>query len=274
MTGFTDGLARGALLSALAALSLSAAARNTPAENSVEAVLEHIQARDCKGAVDALKAGLANNHPEVALLAGSMYDNGICVRRDWQRAATFYILADQGGQKAAVQRLIAGYAAPENGPDTAAALWWASREGQPAAPCGVSAKAAQDPDRFVAELGAWPQQRLAQCNYVVGVMATMAGELRYPDRPFDFSMGGEVEVLFLPAVPRVDLKIGASTEHRPLGLIDGDALVHGRSKATRNQFGDEVRKVADRALKRYPQPPGIPADTTASMRLIFTITSR
>lgn len=274
MTGSKVGIFSAAVLAVLGSLSGGAAARNTPAENSVEAVLERIQARDCKGAVDALKAGLSNNHPEVALLAGSMYDNGICVRRDWQRAATFYILADQGGQKAAVQRLIAGYAAPENGPDTAAALWWASREGPPAAPCGVSAKAAQDPDLFVAELGTWPQQRLAQCNYVAGVMATMAGELRYPDRPFDFSMGGEVEVRFLPAVPRVDLKIGASTEHRPLGFIDGDALVHGRSKASKNQFGDEVRKVADRALKRYPQPPGIDPDTSASMRLIFTITSR
>jgi hypothetical protein len=38
----------------------------------------------------------------------------------------------------------------------------------------------EDPDRFVEALRAWPAQKLAACNYVVGTMAFIAAEVRYP----------------------------------------------------------------------------------------------
>lgn len=257
----------------LAALPGAAHAGRLPAgQAAVESVTNQILAGDCKGAVGALNAGLAKNHPEVALLAGSMYDNGVCVRRDWQRAVEFYVRAHDAGHAGAVYRLASGYAAPENGPDIAAALWWASRA-KPAvmAACRVTGAAADDPDLFVAALNAWPQQRLAHCNYIVGVMSTLAGEMRYPDRPLSFAVGADIELRFVPAVPRMDLRPTGSTEFTMMGIVNGNELNERRSKRMTAAFLDTVREVSARAIKRYPQPPGIHPESHAVMRFIFTI---
>lgn len=262
-----------ASLALMAALSAGAHASRLPAgQAAVESVTNRLRSGDCKGAVGALNAGLAKNHPEVALLAGSMYDNGVCVRRDWQRAVQFYVQAHDGGQGGAVYRLASGYAAPENGPDIAAALWWASRA-KPAvmAACAVAGAAADDPDLFVAELNSWPRQRLAQCNYIVGVMSTLAGEMRYPDRPLSFAVGADIELRFVPAVPRMDLRPTGSTEFTMLGIVDGNELGARHSKRMTAAFLDTVRAVSERAIKRYPQPAGIHPESQALMRFTFTI---
>jgi hypothetical protein len=259
---------------ALAALPVAAHAGRLPAgQAAVESVMDHIRSADCKGAVGALNAGLAENHPEVALLAGSMYDNGVCVRRDWQRAVQFYVQAHDGGHAGAVYRLAAGFAAPENGPDIAAALWWASRI-RPAVmeACAVTGAAADDPDLFVAALNAWPQKRLAHCNYIVGVMSTLAGEMRYPDRPLSFAVGADIEMRFVPAVPRMDLRPTGSTEFTMLGIVDGNEQNERYSKRMTAAFLDTVRALSERAIKRYPQPPGIHPESQAVMRFTFTIT--
>lgn len=265
------GLASVALL--FPALPGAAHAGRLPAgEAAVESVVNRIRSGDCKGAVGALNAGLAKNHAEVALLAGSMYDNGVCVRRDWQRAVEFYVRAHDGGHAGAVYRLASGYAAPENGPDIAAALWWASRV-KPATvnACAVTGAAADDPDLFVAALNAWPQQRLAQCNYIIGVMSTLGGEMRYPDRPLSFAVGADIEMRFMPAVPRMDVRQTGSTEFRSLGIVDGNELNERGSKRMTAAFLDTVRAVSERAIKRYPQPPGFHPDLQVLMRFKFTV---
>jgi len=250
----------------------AAATRLDPGPEVVYNVLSQVKAGDCGRAAKELNAGLTANYPEVNLLAGTMFDNGVCLKQDWKKAVHFYVKAYDGGQKAALYRLASGFAAPEHGPDMAAALWWASREKSLfglSSSCTVSDGAMANPDSFVAELNTWPSARLASCNYIVGVMATLGGEIRYPEKAASLSLGGDFTLRFLPAVPRVDIKTAQTTEFARLGLLDGTALSDRESKRATGTFEDEIRKVAERALKRYPQPAGIAPDVVDEMHFTF-----
>lgn len=275
-------LARTVFLRVLAAAGMAAllplpCAAAAPGQIAAAGVTSRLEAQDCAGAVEELKAGLKKNYAEVSLLAGSMYDHGICVPHDWDRAVLFYSQAYQAGMKEAADRLAAGFAAPENGADVAAALWWAGQGrmqgggSQVLAPCVVSPAAAQDIDRFVGELKTWPQSKLAMCNYVAGVMATLSAETKYPGRARAYGVGGEVVLRFLPAVPRIEMKTAGSHEYQLLGVVDGDTLRERGSTRVTGSFEQMLGAVADRALARYPQPQGIPADAEFALRFIFEL---
>jgi hypothetical protein len=180
--------------------------------------------------------------------------------------------AHGGGLAIAAERLAAGYADPANGPDVAAALWWGLRDRSAAryASCAVSAAQQQDPDRFVAELQTWDPGKLALCNYMVGVVSTISAEVHYPRRAQIWNVDGEVVLRFLPAVPRIDLKEGPSGAFRLFGWAEGDTLPD-KAAVARAGFETTVREVANRALRRYPQPSGIPAGAEASVRYVFTL---
>jgi hypothetical protein len=270
--------AGGALFATMLAASAPAGAGEQPSvhgQRTVEEITERIALKDCEGAVADLKRALRKGFPEVALLAGSMYDNGVCVTRDWERAVPFYIQAWQDGLPKGAYRLAAGYASPDNG-DVAAALWWASRlrdrgfRAQGVASCEVSPAVRDDPERFTAELQTWPQARLAVCNYLTGVMATMSGEGKYPSQAAHTAVGGTVGLRFLPGVPRIELTRGRVSEHALAGLVDGD---RAQERGTRSAGGFEkaLREVADRALRRYPQAPGIPADAVLETDYVFEV---
>lgn len=256
----------------------AAAAESTAGRNAVAAVTGRIAAKDCAGAVDELKAGLKRDYAEVSLLAGTMYEHAVCVPHDWNRAVLFYVQAYQSGLKEAADRLAAGYAAPENGTDVAAALWWSGKGRieevpgkQPLAPCAASAAAAGDMDRFVAELRTWPQWRLAMCNYVAGVMSTLAAEIEYPALARAYEVEGEVTLRFLPAVPKIELKKGGSGEYRPLGGVNAEVLRDHETPTARGSFEKALGTVAERALRRYPQPGGIPNDAAFVVRYVFEL---
>jgi hypothetical protein len=268
------------LLAGLIGLSpfCAAAEESATGRNAAAAVTGRIEAKDCAGAVAELKAGLKQGHAEVSLLAGTMYEHAVCVPHDWNRAVLFYVQAYQSGLKEAADRLAAGYAAPENGTDVAAALWWAGKgriaapPGQQAlAPCAVSVAAAGDMDRFVAELQTWPQWRLAMCNYVVGVMSTLAAEIRYPALAQAYGVGGEVTLRFLPAVPKIELKKGDSREYQLLGVVNGDVLRDRETAMVTGGFEKALGAVADRALRRYPQPGGIPGEAVFFVHYVFEL---
>lgn len=239
---------------------------------AVDAVRNSIAARDCVTAVKRLKSGLENGYPEMALLAGSMYENGICVKRDWSRAVTFYVQAHDAGEKDGSARLVAGYADPANGPDVAAALWWAWKNpGALPAYCGVSKEALADPDRFVAELNGWPKDRLAACNYIVGVLATISAEVKYPELASSHGIGGDVTLRFLVGVPRIELQRGQSHEYELVGWVSADTLRDRKTRKMGDGFEAALSSVANRALARYPHPGGIPADTLVQVQFSFGI---
>lgn len=243
------------------------------AQEAVHEVRMRIDASDCSGAVERLKAGLKEGHPEVALLAGSMYEHAICVKANWDKAVTFYAQAHEGGLPEGAERLAAGFADPARGPDIAAALWWnlQGRGGAPNDACAVSRQAATDPDRFVAELRTWHPLLLGICNYMVGVTSTISSELRHPGRARAYGLGGEVTLRFLPAVPRIDLKRGDSQEYRLYGWVAGDKLRDREAGLADGFFEQSMRELANHALRRYPQPAGIPAGVQVLVKYVFEL---
>ncbi len=261
------------LLAAL--LSLPASAAETPfGRQAAGAIADRIAAKDCSGAVEDLKAGLKRGFDEVTLLAGSMYDNGVCVRRDWSRAVTFYVRAWEGGVQEAADRLAAGYASPENGADVAAALWWANRGRGKAGQaygiegCTVGAAAVDDADRLVEELKSWAPARLTTCNYLIGVMSTLSAEVRYPALAQRYGVGGSVVLRLLPGLPRIEIDKSNLREFEPLSREQGD-MTRGRAAKTIAGFEKTIGEVAERALRRYPNPGGIAADTAMSFEYVF-----
>ena len=260
------------LLLSLLSLSVSAWVIDTPGESAVSIITLRLEDGDCAVAVDWLKYGLKQEYREVMLMAGTMYDHGICVRRDWARAVGFYTQAHAAGMRRSAERLAAGYADPANGPDAAAALWWAWKgEAFNVAQCGVGKDAANDPDRFVAALSAWTPARLAYCTYAAGVVSTISSELRYPDMAAAYAMGGEMHLRFLPGVPRIELQNSESREFAMVGIINGNWKRDRDSKEIKLSIENAVRALAERALKRYPQPKGIPADTVVDLAYTFEV---
>lgn len=252
----------GLVLAFLLAAQSSPAWSITPAEQVVSDVRVDIERGDCKSAVSALNKGLGEHYPEVQMLAGSLYENGACLKANWDRAVNFYSMAYRNGQKKAALRLAAGFAAPANGPDVASALWWASRVGVVDGGCVPSGPARDDADKFLAEVKTWSDARIGTCNYIAGVMSTMAAEVRYPTQASHWAVGGDVLITFKPAAARVELTLNGTEQYLLTGAYRGDLLWEKNDKQIGSAFVQSLRAVADRALARYPKPDGIPANVT------------
>lgn len=257
----------------LVACPASAAPKAAAADSALEDVRRHIEARDCDAAVSRLKAWLKQGEPKVFLLAATMYENGLCVKRDWSNAVNFYVMAFEKGLPEAAKRLAAGYADPANGPDMAAALWWARKGRSFSSPaCRVSKDVADDPEGFVTELGVWPEERLTRCNYIVGVLSTISAELSYPKVGSEYGVGGDVTLRFLPGQARIEVKRGDSREYALLGFVDGDTVRDRWRPEVTGVFEKTLSDLANRALARYPKPAGIPADMKVEVTYSFAIT--
>ena len=82
-------------------------------------------AGNCEAALSLMKAGVKKRQPDVLLVGGTMFENGTCMKPDWDKAVNLYQLADQAGNRSAIPRLMAGFAHP--GRDNGLALWWAAQ---------------------------------------------------------------------------------------------------------------------------------------------------
>ena len=89
----------GALL-ALVAASAGAAGRKEPPskveEQAVAGIHDALRASDCALVASRLNDGLKRKYPSVYLLAGTLYEQGVCLKPDCERAArqTFKRLLD------------------------------------------------------------------------------------------------------------------------------------------------------------------------------------
>jgi hypothetical protein len=229
----------------------------TEGERAVQSVTEAMAKRDCTAAAAALNAGLAKQHPEVWLLAGAMFEEGLCLKANWDRAVNFYQRADTAGQPAAALRLAAGYATSAGGKDLAAALWWAARGKTPLpSACAAVAALANEPDRFVAALKAWPAGQLDACAYAAAVMATLQGEFAGNDLASALGLEGRVRIVFVPAEARIDI----DDDLAAAGGVSSDAAVReAQSRTMRTALQQQLRAVADRTLTRLAKPAAVPA---------------
>jgi hypothetical protein len=249
-------MARCGLVVALAMLAGAVQAR-TDGEKAVGAIGERLKASDCDGAVKALNTGLQAGYPEVALMAGTMFEAGFCLKKDWNKALGFYTQAHDGGIREGALRLAAGFAAAANGPDTAAALWWAKRARLDVDYCTTTLPDTDDPDRFVAALRQWQPKALETCNFVVGEMSFIVAEARYPMAGIQREIVGRTELVFTPA-----------RRH-----------FHSEARDATGPGQDAMSAVLVRAISqagtRYHQPEGIPpAWTIPLVVLVDTNKSR
>jgi hypothetical protein len=244
----------------------------TEAEKAAQAVVEAISRRDCGQAASQLNAGLAKGHPELMLLAGAMYEDGVCLKPNWERAQSFYEKAAAAGRSEAVARIAAGYAAPAGGRDAAASLWWAfkAKTAMPAA-CTQVRNLADDPDRFVAALNGWPAGQLGACVYAAAVMATIQGEIATPDTATAYGLQGTVRLDFAPEQGRIDIAEELSAAPRSAGVVADATQRESGLRAARAALSTRLRQVTDRALKRYDKPAGIDPTWQATVTWIFEL---
>jgi hypothetical protein len=233
------------------------------AERAVQSVIDAVAAADCAGATARLNAGIAKGYAEVLALAGVMFEDGLCLKPNWDRALGFYERALAAGQGGMAARIAAGYAAPIGGRDQATALWWAIRA-QTALPatCASVAPLAADADRFVAALNAWPAGQLSACAYAAAVMATIQADAESPLLAAGTGLRGSFKVVLVPQQGRVDIDDAAvlAAGGAPTSTDDRDATEAKKALSAR------LRQTAERALKRYERPAGIPADWRAQAR--------
>jgi TPR repeat protein len=227
------------------------------AEKAVQAVVDAVSQRDCAAAAAKLNAGLAKAYPEVMVLAGVLYEDGVCLKPNWQRAVGFYEKAAAAGRAEALARIAAGYAAPVGGRDMAAALWWSLRAKTPLpAPCAQVGALADDADRFVAALKAWPAGQLNACVHAAAVMATIQSEAAWPGLGAAHGLQGKVRISFVPERGQIDIVEDLAVSAPKASVVADPAA---REREQRTALSGSLRQLADRALKRYDKPNGIPA---------------
>lgn len=266
-------LAAAGLFSAFPALALKRPDMSRHEHDVLGEVHRAIEARDCPRAIARLNAGLAEKFPDIYIMAGSMYEQGLCLTANWERAERMYQLARAAGHEAGALRLIAGYAHQRR--DPASALWWGSRSEQNVVPgfCRV-ADGSNDPDAFVAALRTWPAGRLAQCTYVVGVLAAIAAETEYPSMALDYAMSANLSMRFLPSAGKVEwTTVDVTLEPLP-GVVDGDYMRDRSARAIQNSFRTYLVGVSDSVLKRFQQPEGIAAAWEVQQQYQFTMRFR
>jgi len=67
------------------------------------------------------------------------------------------------------------------------------------------------------------------------------------------------------------LQKGESREYPIFGVVSGDTLRDRGSKMVTTSIEKALGEVAERALKRYPQPQGIPAEALVEVKYTFEI---
>lgn len=265
---------------ALLAMHGPVAAQAAPAADTA-AIVKAIEAKDCSSAARALNSALEKPSPAVLLLAGAMFEQGLCLKPSAERAARFYLRAQE--QPGVPARLAALYASPAAGPDKGLALWWGQRAELPLPrDCEVAPEARQDVDRFGAAIGTWSAARLDGCVHVVGVLASVGAEF------VTARAGDGLSALFVPASGQWTVATDQLTQEAMdagvgAGAIRGSAPGFQRSESwsqpdtTKARAREELKALAPRverlaadALKRYPRPDGL----DPAWRLNFIITSQ
>jgi hypothetical protein len=200
-----------------------------------------------------------------------MHEEGLCVKKDWGKAVELYLLAQQQGSSRGTLKLVAGYAAPANGPDIASALWFGQSTAMSPASCRVPTEVHDDLDRFVKHLNAWPKAKLDACNFSTGVLAAVAGAIEYPALAFAHNLNGKLIITFHAAKSEFDLRLSEVEPIRSYGRVDGDMLRDQKSSYATNSFKREVLEIGSKVLARYPKPPQVNVDMNNSVQFIFKI---
>ncbi|WP_323140659.1 hypothetical protein [Massilia phyllosphaerae] len=269
-----------AILSGAWLWSSAAHARETLAQRSerqeIEAMERMLGDGLCASAVGAIKSGLAAKKPYIMLMAGSMYEEGLCVKPDWDKAAGLYMRAQEAGQRHAIQRLAAGYARP--GRDNGMAIWWAARNGDQItypSRCIPAADPVNDQDGFNRALETMPPATFQSCVYFIGVVNELLSQIRYPRLASHNNVSGSFIMDFVPAngtiiwaVDKLDVD-----ENSP-GAFFRNLATEGldNPREIKNSLINYLKGKGNFALARYPRPAGdFAPDYVFRGRYVFSI---
>jgi hypothetical protein len=231
-------------------------------------IAAYINHKDCPGAVRQLNAEVKSKNRDVLLLAGAMFETGICVTANWDRAVYFYELAERAGNRSAALRLASGYAVA--GRDNAMALWWiAQRPGGMPRACIPAADPLKDAAGFENALAAMPQSLLQACVYMTGVYASILAETEFPPLAAVNNVFGDIDMVFNPADGTVSWTQVTLEKATPLGLRDGQAGLQYSRKTVENSLLNFMRGISDRSLSRYRKPEGIDPALKVMQRISF-----
>jgi hypothetical protein len=230
---------------------------------------------NCPAAVNAIKAGVAAKKPYIMQLAGNMFEEGLCVKQDWDKAVGLYMRAEEAGHRYAIGRLIAGYARP--GRDNGMALYWAARSprrGQYPGHCIPRADPVSDPDGFNAELEKMPPVAFQSCVYFAGIVNEIYSQVRYPRMALLSGVSGQYTMHFVPAAGTVTWTIDEFEMNENLGAsrnLADEGLNNPRT--IKNSLLTYLQGKGNFALGRYTRPPAsmFPPDYEFGTHFVFSI---
>jgi hypothetical protein len=230
-----------------------------PDAEAVQQISAALRKGNCPAVLQALNDRLPGKHPGVFLLAGSLYEDGLCLKANWERAIDMYLAAHRAGASVAAAHLAAGYARPAAGPDKAAALWWALQADiKLPEPCTEPKPLLEDADRFVAALAAWPGQRLDACVYILGVQASIIKSMNRLSIPVDAGFQGSFRFNFNPAAGAIEVVEEVNAEESATQVVTSDDRRSQKTKAVSEALRRLLYEVTARsALSRYSRPDGI-----------------
>lgn len=224
-------------------------------------IYRYFSNNDCESAVKLLNKVLAEKAPETYLLAGTMYEDGICLKKSWEKAIYYYSLAQQAPlnperpqtKRMALSRIIGTLAMDQRDPGTA--LWWASSapDTGPAA-CHSADHLRNDPDAFTAALNNWGAAKLSACVHTIGVLHRIAGDVAYPRDAAEQGMSGTFEMTFIPSQGSISWRTLDSSR-----LAVSQVAQPGNTEArlVKKQFIDYFEAISKRALADFRKPDNI-----------------
>ncbi len=284
-TELTAGAPKGALsvagawiaaaLLALGATQAGAAGRKEPPtkpeSQAIADIHDAMRAQDCGLAASRLNEALKRKYPSAYLLAGTMYEQGVCLKPDWERAARLYQQADAAGEPQGRLRMVAGMAAGNR--DRAAAMYWALEDSTVRLPaeCEAGRELRSEPEAYVAQLRKWPAGRLDACVYLVGVISAIAGEIEYPSMGVAYAIYGKYRMSFQPSTATIewteeDLRLGDM-----LGVSGGDDVRDRDSGRVRQTLRRALEETSQRTLRRFTKPAEVPGGWRFQQDFAFRI---
>lgn len=229
-------------------------------------VVERIEAQDCPGAVRVLNEVLPGGETAVLVLAGAMFEEGICLKANWERAVRLYTRASEAGSPLARWRLAAGYGSAAAGPDVGLTLWWSHRAEVLPPPCRVAGFAdTMDADRFVAAVNAWPAGQAAACAWVGAVWAGLHAAARYDASLQRLQFAGRVRVTFDPAASRfLAEEMESSSDRREWRAGDDDP------SRVATPIG-ALQGFSARSVRKAVRPAVVPEGLKSSAEFVFRL---
>ena len=273
-----------ALVAIAAAISLLGPP-NAQAGEATKGVVKALEARDCAAAAKELNTAIAGGSAEALVFGGVMFEEGLCLKANGERAARLYQRAADAGAPDARSRLASLYASPVGGSDKGAAIWWGLQAGLPLPKaCVVDADMRGNAERFAQTLNAWPAGQVDACVHVTAVLAVLDAELVLlkPDNP---SQDG-VTVEFRPATGRLAASVSAlgtsfadaaprvTTANNVVGsnaISQSASPEQIRAQAVleeKQELARQIDRVCKSALARFPRSASaIDADWRTSLRV-------